>query len=132
MRLRYLQNCALSTTAADEKDLGNSMADTIVDTLGDGGTLRFRIPANTTNVNVQHPQVTTAGYVYLRAVAADPTLAPVELTVKRNGTGGDAWPLTPLDGKQAHMQMSTSGLTALYVSNPGVVDMMVTVAMAGD
>lgn len=132
MRLRYLQNCVISSSPGEEKDLGNTMADTVVDSMRDGGTMRFRIPASAANVNVQHSQVALAGYVSLRAVSADPTLAPVELTVRRNSPSGDAWPLTPLDGKAAHLQMSTSGLTALYVSNPGAVDMMLTVSMCGD
>jgi hypothetical protein len=132
IRIRFRQGVAVSSSIAEEKDLGNSESQIVVDTLGEGGAMRFTIPASAVDLNVQHPQVATAKYLYLRAVSKDPANPPVELMVKRNGSGNTAWPLTPVDGKEAVMQVSTSGLTSLLVSNPGSVAMDLTVAMAGD
>jgi hypothetical protein len=132
IRVRFKQSVTVSSTSAEERDLGNSESLIVVDTLGEGGAMRFTIPASAVDLNVQHPQVATAKYLYLKAVAKDPTNTPVELLVKRNGSGNTAWPLTPVDGKEAVMQLSTSGLTSLLVSNPGSIAMDLTVAMAGD
>lgn len=132
IRLRYSLKVGVSSTDAEDKDLCNQDTELLIDTLGEGGSLKFKIPATTSDVLVQHPAVASAKFVYLKATAKDPTQTAVEMTVKRNSTGGEAWPLTPIDGKAAHLLLSTSGLTALYVSNPGAVDMEIIVAVAGD
>lgn len=94
--------------------------------------MTFLIPANAVNTNVQHPQVATGKFLFLRGFAADPNQPPVEMTVRRNSTGGDAWPLTPIDGLESILVLATSGLTALYVSNPTATPMRLTVGMTGD
>ena len=132
MRIRYEIQMGVSSTTAEEKDLGNQNPSAVVDTYREGGTMRFRIPANTLLVNVHHPQVAAGSFVYLRACATDPLDTPAELLVRRNSTGAEAWPLTAIDGKEAHLLMSTSGLTALFVSNPGSVSMDVVATVCGD
>jgi hypothetical protein len=132
MRFRYALTVAISSTSAEERDLGNNQAEVVVDTIAEGGTQEFTVPASTTNAPVQHPQLAAGKFVYLRTRAVDPNATPVEITVKKNSTSGEAWNITPLDGKEGHFLISTSGLTALYLSNPGLVAMKVTVAACGD
>lgn len=132
IRLRYRLTVGMSSTDAEDKDLCNQDTEALIDTLGEGGSIKFTIPATTSDRLVQHPAVASAKFVYLRTSSKDPTQPPAEMTVKRNSTAGEAWPITPVDGKVGHFLLSTSGLTALYVSNPGAVDMEIIAAVAGD
>jgi len=132
MRIRYEINLGISSSTAEERDLGNQSPSATVDTSREGGAMRFRIPAGALLVNVHHPAVASGSFVYLRALPTDPTQNPVELQLRKNSTTGEVWPLAPIDGREAHFLASTSGLTALYVSNPGAVDMDVIAAVCGD
>lgn len=132
MRLRYAVSIAISSTSAEERDLGNNEAEVKVDTIPEGGVQVVRLPASTTNAQVQHPQLAAGKFLYLRTCAEDPNATPVEITVRKNSTGGEAWNITPLDGKEGHFLVSTSGITALYLSNPGSVAMRVTIGACGD
>lgn len=132
MRLRFRQAVMCSTTSAEERDLGNRELDIIVDTLSEGGVMRFKLVAGVLNQNLQHPQVATAAYLFVCTAPVDPNATPGTINLRRNSPSGEEWPVAPVDGKEGCFQMSTSGLTALYASNPGTVDMFVTVGMAGD
>lgn len=132
MRLRYTQQTALSSTTAEDRDIGNVECEAVVDSLNEGGGMEFTLAAGVTNQNIQHAQVASAKYLSLRTRAVDPNQTPGDITVKLNDTGATPITVSPLDGKQGHMQLATSGVTALYASNPGSVPMRVYVAMAGD
>jgi hypothetical protein len=63
----------------------------------------------------------------------DPTDEPCELIVHLNAAASQDIPLKPLsETQEGMMMMTTSGLSSLYVSNPGTVAMELRVVAAGD
>jgi hypothetical protein len=123
----------ISSTNAEEKDLGNGAFEAVTDDFGEGGTRKFTLVATAADVPLSLGNVAVGRFFAIRTNSKDPTLDPVEITVKRNTVGNEALPVTPMDStKEGHLLMSTSGLTALFASNPGTVDMEVTLFVSGD
>ena len=133
VRIRYKMEVGISSTSAEDKDLGNGIYEAVTDDFGEGGVRKFTLAASTTDLALDVGNVATARFVAIRSNAKDPTQNPVEITVKRNTVGNEAIPVTPMDStKEGHFLLSTSGLTALFASNAGAVDMELTVFLSGD
>ena len=133
VRVRYTLKAAISSTSAEEKDLGNLAFEVVTDSLGEGGTRKFTIAAGAVDVEVTLGNISSAKFVILRSVSKDPTLIVGELRYRRNTLVADQTPLVPLgEQKEAHALLTTSSLTGLFVSNVGTVDAELTVGVAGD
>lgn len=134
VRVRYAITLGVSSTTAEEKDLGNGKFEVVDDQQGEGGAWKTTLPKNTSDFQLKLDNIDDACFLFLRTTSKDPTLDPVTITMKRNVIGGEAVPITPLGlAKEGHLLMSTSGLTALYLTNPSTTtDMEVTVFVAGD
>jgi hypothetical protein len=134
-RVRYRVAVGISSNPDnEERDLGNVVAEVVADGINDGGTWQNKLAPNATDVLVQLTQVASARFVMIRAFSDDPNVLPVDITFKKQSTGGEAWTLSPLpSSKEAHFLLCTTGITALYLSNPSsTVTMRVIIAMAGD
>lgn len=133
VRIRYKLDISISSTSAEDKDLGNGVYEAVTDDFGEGGVRKFTLAASTTDLPLDIGNVTTARFVAIRTNAKDPTQDPVEITVKRNDVANDEIPITPMDStKEGHLLFSTSGVTSLFASNAGSVDMELTVFVSGD
>lgn len=133
VRTRYRLGVFISSSSAEERDLANLDTEVVSDDFGEGGVRKFTLISTASDVQVDIGNIATGRFLAIRTNSADPTLDPVEVEVKRNSTGGEIWPITPMDStREGHLLTSTSGLTALFMSNPGAVDMEITVYTAGD
>lgn len=134
VRARYQLEVGISSTTAEDRDLGNHLWETVTDTQADGGSRRTTLAAGATDVELSMCEVGVARVVALRTVAVDPNQTPEEITVKRNTVGNEAIEVGPPTGSKEGYLLLTSqtGITALFASNPGTVDMYVTVVAAGD
>ena len=133
VRIRYKIEATVSSTEAEEKDLGNSKYEVVTDDLGEGGTRKTFLPAGATDVSLDMGNVADAKLVILRTNARDPTEAPSQIDVKRNTVGNEIISIVPLGTEpEGHFLLSTSGLTGLFASNPGTVDMEVILTVIGD
>lgn len=133
IRARYKITASVSSTSAEEKDLANQAWEVVTDTLGEGGSYKTTLAAGATNISIQLSDVASAKFVAVRTAAKDPTQTPVDITLKRNSTTGEALVIRPIgDAKEGHFLMATDALTNLYATNAGSVDMDVTVVMVGD
>lgn len=133
MRARLKQSVALSSSTAEAGDLGAVAVDLTTDVLLEGGTQRVLVPAAAVDQPLQYGSVAQASLLHLMVEPRDKTLDFVEVLVKRNSTGGEAWPVCPLPGqKRGVLCLSTRGLTAVYLSNPGTVAVEVVISLAGD
>lgn len=133
VRVRAKVDTAISSTTAEEKDLGNKKYEVISDGLGEGGTWKTRINAGTTDLEVTLRDVTTASLLAISTNAVDPNQTPSSIGVKKNSAGGEETLIAPLSGtSQGLFLVTTTGLTALYVSNSGSVDMELIITVAGD
>ncbi len=133
VRIRYHINIQISSTTAEEKDLANASLEVVTDSFGEGGVRKFTVIAGATDLQIGLDNVANTQFLAIRTNSKDPTLDPVQLSVKRNTTGNEAIPITPMPTtKEGHLLISTTGLTALFVSNAGAVDMELTAYNCGD
>jgi len=134
VRVRYNLKIQISSDpTVEDKDLGNASWEVVSDEYNEGGIREFVLAAAASDVPVALGNIASGEMFAIRTKAKDPLEDPVEITIKRNTVGNEELPVKPLsETKEGHMLMSTSGLTALYASNPGAVDMKVAVAVVGD
>lgn len=133
VRLRFSVTTAISSTTAEEKDLGYSQFEVVSDAQGEGGNWKTTLVAGATDVAIQLGNVSSVAFLAIRTNVKNPLDTPTAITVKKNSATGEPITVEPLpDTKEGHMLLTTSGITALYLSNPGTVDMEVTIAAAGD
>ena len=133
VRTRYRVEASVSSTTAEEKDLGNLKMEQACDSQADGGSRKNVIVAAATDVDVTPRQLATTRMLVIRTAAKNPNDAPGTISLKKNSTGGEAWSIVPLSGtREGYFVTTTDSVTALYVSNLGSVDMEVTVMAAGD
>lgn len=132
IRLRYHIEASVSSSTADCKDLGNVCLDVMSDSPSEGGIWKTRVTAGST-VTLPLDSITSAVFLMLRIVAADPTetLTPVEITL--NGTA--TLVLAPVGtSKEANFLMSAESLSSLQVANTDAeaVDIDIIIGTAGD
>jgi len=133
VRVRYSIKLSISSTTAEEKDLGNLAFEIVSDALGEGGTRKFTIPVGAVDVPVALGNVTSASLLLLRSIAKDPTCTVGALKFRRNTVVNPQEDLVPLGTqKEAHAIITTTGLTGLFVSNAGSTEAELTVGVAGD
>jgi hypothetical protein len=104
----------------------------VCDALNEGFAGKTVVAAGATNVLIGLGNVASAKMLLLRALAHDPTEAPVELFFRRNSPTGEEISVKPLEGTKEAALLLTGTITALYVSNPGTIVMDVILAVAGD
>lgn len=132
VRVRYEVAAAVSSTTAEDKDLGNVKFEVVTDIPTKGGTWKTRLLAGQTDVQLYLDNITTAQLLIIRTTASDPNDTPVGISIKRNGTGAEAILIKPLsDLKEGIFLISTDSLTSLYATNAGSVDMDLTITVAG-
>ena len=133
VRVRYTLELAVSSTTAEEKDLGNQAMQVIGDGSNEGGTRKVTIAATTSDVDVSMNQIADAKLIYVRTNAANSNDTPGTININLNATTNDDIAVVPLSGaSEGHLLLSTTGVTALFASNPGSVAMEVTVVAVGD
>lgn len=133
VRTRYKIEVTVSSTPDEEKDLGHPTWEVWSDTMGEGGIKKVALAPAAPDTLVPLDLIASCKFLAIRTNAVNPNDLPGTVNVKLNSSGGTAIPVSPIpDAKEGHLLLSTSGITALYVANPGTVAMNVTVAAAGD
>jgi hypothetical protein len=133
VRVRYKIEVAISSTSAEEKDLGNVKWEIVTDKQGEGGGWKTLIAAGATDIQIPIDSIADVRLLVLRTTVKDPNQAPSDILIRRNLITAEQIQITPLqDIKEGHFLLSTEGLTALFASNPGAVDMEMTILACGD
>jgi len=134
IRLRQGATITVSSSAQNEnKDLGNLVWEVVTDDLGEGGTWKTLVPASSTDLEIKLDNVANVQFLALRTNSKDPTQDPVALDFKKNSAAGEVFQIKPLSkAKEGNFLMTTDGITSLFVTNGGSIDMEVTVVIAGD
>lgn len=133
VRLRYKLELGVSTSSAEDKDLGNHYWEAVTDALGDGGSRKTKLAAAASDVALTMGQVADAKLIAIKTNAVDANDTPGTVEITKNDPANEVIEIVPMSTtKQGFLAMTTTGITALYASNPGSVDMEVTVVVAGD
>jgi hypothetical protein len=132
VRVRYIVQAAVSSTSAEERDLGNVNWQIVTDQEAKGGTWKTKLPAGSSNVQLQIDNISTIQLIIVRVLPSDPNNPPGYINLTKNSPTGEVILVKPLgDAQEAHMLLSTDSVTSLYASNPGAYDLDVTVVAAG-
>lgn len=124
---------AVSSTVADEKDLGKGQTTVKTDAQESGGSWKTLVPAASTDLEVNLDNISDAKFLLLKTNPRNENDPAQEITVKLNLVGADAIPITPFaDKKIGFFLVTTQGLSTIFVSNAGTVDVELTVVVAGD
>jgi len=105
----------------------------MTDSLGEGGAFKTLVPAGATDLEVTLRDVADGAMLVVATNSRDPNQDPVELDLKLNSALAPATEIHPLPGTKVGLYMvTTTGITAIYLSNGGTVDMEATIVVAGD
>ena len=133
VRVRYKIEASISSTSAEEKDLGNVAYEVLNDAQGEGGTRKTLLAAGATDVSVMLTEISTATWVLIKTNTKDSTDTLTGIDIKKNDIANEVTTIEPLTGAaQAHLLMSASGITDLFATNSGSVDIEITVMAVGD
>lgn len=133
VRVRVGTAVSISSTSAEERDLGNKNYEVLSDSLGEGGTWKTKILAATSDVEVSLRDVADASLLAISTNAVNSNQTAGSITLKRNTVGNEEIEIVPLAGTARGLFLiTTTGLTAIFVSNAGTVDMEITLTVAGD
>lgn len=134
IRIKQQVSIAVSSNPLKEnKDLGNIEWDVKSDGLGEGGTSKTLVPASTTDLEIRLDNIASVSFLAIRTSAKDANQSPVSLDFKKDADTGEPITITPLPStKEGHFLLTTSSITALYVTNSSAVDMEVIVIACGD
>jgi tRNA G26 N,N-dimethylase Trm1 len=133
VRIRYKLEVSVSSTTAEDKDLGNHSYLVIADGATEGGSRKVRLAAGATDVEISMNEIATAKLIAIRTNAVNANSTPGTIELKKNAIGGEVIEIVPMTGaSEGHMLLSTDSVTALYASNPGSVDMEFTLILVGD
>lgn len=134
VRLRYKVVVGISSTPAEELDLGNQRYEVVSDSESEGGIWKTTCAANTT-MSIQLDNITSAKFLTMRFSSKDPTLKMTAVTVTLNGTAVLP-PLAPVGTVQdeALLMLTTTGITSVTVANTqtGSVMLDVIIGTTGD
>jgi hypothetical protein len=132
VRLRYKLTAAVSSTTAEENDLGNAKFEVVTDSNNEGGIWKTTVAAGATDT-IELDNITTAKFLMLRFTPTDPTQTMTQVSVTLNGTA--TLPVYPApNSKEAVLVVTSSGITSLSVANtdPSSVKLDVIVGVVGD
>lgn len=133
VRVRYKLDVAISSTQAEEKDLGNGRFEIVVDSQGEGGSWKITLPAGAVDTPIQLPNVTTAKFLVIRTTPKNPNATPSVIGFRRDLITNEVINVMSLStSKEGYFMLTTDSLLALFATNPGTVDMEITVYVAGD
>jgi len=133
VRIRYRIEVAVSSTTAEEKDLGNLKFEIVDDSQNDGGSWKTLLLAGTATTQIPLDSITTANFLMLKTNPKDPNQPASVINITKNSPTGEVVVVQPLgSNKEGHLVLSTSGITALYAANPGPTNMELTVVACGD
>lgn len=136
MPIRIRQQAAIAISSSplkENKDLGNIEWDVKSDSLGEGGTSKTLVPAATTDLEIRLDNIASVSFLAIKTSAKDTNQTPASLDFKKESALGETITVTPLPNtKEGHFLLTTSSITALYVTNSSAVDMEVVIIACGD
>lgn len=133
VRLRYKFEISISSTSAEEKDLGNVKWEVVTDKLGEGGMWKTLLAAGATDVQIPLDSISEVNFLALKTVTRDPNQTLTPVLIRKNSNTGEQLSVEPVgDCRQGQMAIATSGVTALFASNLGTADIELIVIAAGD
>lgn len=122
-----------SQAQPEDKDLGNLKMELLVDAQDEGGGFKTIVPASSTNVELNFPEVDALRVIAIRTKAKVSTDTAVPLSFKLDDVGKDPFVVAPPDdGKEGLFVLTTPGVSTIFCTNAGTVAMEVTLVVLAD
>lgn len=132
VRARYSVAAAMSSTSAEDRDLGNVKYEVVTDMPDKGGTWKTTLVGSATDVQLYMDNITTVKLIIIKTYPTDPNQVPGDILIRKNSISGEQILIRPLpSGKEGHFLLSTDSVTSIYASNAGTVSMDLTLTVAG-
>lgn len=133
VRIRYKVEVSISSSSSEEKDLGNIKWEVVSDKVGEGGGWKTLLAAGATDVQIPLDSITEINFLAIRTTAKNPNDTLPGILIRLNSNTGEQRTILPVgDCRQGHFLVSTENVISLFASNPGAVDVELTLAVAGD
>jgi hypothetical protein len=133
MRLRMALDYALSSTSAEEEDLGKGRFFIRTDGMNEGGSLQTVVPDAATDLETIIAHIADISFLIVRTLPVDKNSDGLALTIKLNSDAGEAIVIDPVPGlREGFFMLSTTGLTKVYFTNASGGDIQVRLIVAGD
>lgn len=133
VRLTFKAEFSVSSTIADERDLGNGEYQVRTDSMNEGGAWKTTVPDLSTDLEIRLDNISNVRFLFLRLTTREETDPAPAVAIKFNSTMTTAIPLaSPDDRKVGMMMLTTDGLSSLYVTNTSGYAVELTVSVAGD
>lgn len=134
VRTRFKVEVAISSTTAEERDLGNAKFEVVVDSQNEGGSWKTTLAGGATDVQIQLPNVASAKLLVVRTNPKNANDPAANVTLRKNSIVGEANVVAPLStSKEGYYLITTDNLTALFATNgSATVAMELSVFVAGD
>ena len=133
VRLRFKLYAAVSSTSAEENDLGKVLGEVCDDSQSEGGAWKTTVAAAAVNVALPLDSIASAKFLAVKATPKDPTQTMTQVDIILNGT--ITIPLFPIGtSKEALFMVSSAGITSLAVTNnqPSAVPVDLVIVVGGD
>jgi hypothetical protein len=135
MRFRYKLFLGVSGSSAEEQDFGKPTVEQFSDSFNEGGSWRVKLSAGAVNQQIFLLNIATAKFLAIRTTPTDINQDPISIRIRRNTTVAEEIEIAPFPGttnKEGLFVLTTNGLTALYASNPGAIDVDLWLYAGGD
>ena len=133
VRVNLDMTFSVSSTTADEKDLGNLKNALTSTAMGEGGSRKITLAAGVSDQEIELTNISTVRLLFVKVAPKAENDPGQAVTIKRNTVGGEAIEIKPFDDKKiGYFLLTTDSLTALFASNAGVIDVELTIMTAGD
>jgi len=133
VRLRYRIEAPVSSTPSETKDLGNARFEVVSDHLGEGGSWKTLLESGASEVQLYMGNIESVKFLLIRTAPRNQNVDPVDVEIRLNDLTTDSIVISPLSGaREGHLLLCSDGISAVYASNMGGVDMEITVVAAGD
>lgn len=133
VRLRFKLSAAVSSSIAEENDLGKVATEVCTDDLNEGGAWKTTVAAGAVAQALPLDSISSAKFLSIKVASKDPTLVMKQVDLILNGTL--TLPLLPVgSSKEALFLISSAGITSLAVTNnaSGAVEVDFIIAVGGD
>jgi hypothetical protein len=136
VRARVDLHVYISSTTAEERDLGKIETNQFSDVSADGGVYKTTLPANAANVQLRMGNLGAVALLAIRTESVDPTLVPSQVNIRKNSNQGEETAILPFQdgsglGKCGIYVVTTTGITSLFASNMSATPMNVFVGAVG-
>lgn len=135
IRIKNRIETKLFKDSYEQNNFGYDIIEITSDSFTEGSSTLCKVPAGATDIQVTFPFLADIRVLNIFTKAIDSTQTPATIGVKFNLNTNDQIAIIPVVStlsKTGFLSLTTSGISTLFISNLGSIDMYVMFIVAGD